>query len=329
MAGLFHTSSTIDTLANAWDSPMFGKAKKFRFISDRTKLTEESIALPKSGFRLTRLFSTGHEIEISVHDTGALLLPLNGRVGIRVAGSEVWANSGKSALLSRPCDRWSVVDPLNDEFCQCLVFQFSKDLYSDRDSEGLISGELLEILPYGMELRFSDAHNYRLVRYLQLLSDELSPGSPVVPTERYLEGMEILLEECVKDAIFHLTISDYSQVASSRDVERAKLVEAFIREKFHEPLRVAEIARDIGMGVRSLQTAFRKTYGITIRQMIADTRIEYAHRRLCDPHPQDQVSTIAYECGITHLGRFSQAYARKFDEHPNETISRARNTSIS
>ncbi|MFX4296636.1 MULTISPECIES: helix-turn-helix transcriptional regulator [Roseobacteraceae] len=326
---MFRTATIIDSQAKAWESPMFGRANKFNFISERVKLTEESVVLPKSGFRLTRLFSTGHELEISVHDSCALLLPINGRVGYRMTDLEVWASAGESALLSRPCDRWSVVDPMNDEFCQCLIFQFPETLNLYSEVDGIYSNQVLNKIPYGIEMEFRDPYNFRLARYLQLVADELSPSSPVSPSDRYLEGMEVLLEECLKDTIFRAGKAEEPQLSDLRDVKRARLAEALIHERFHEPLRVADMARELGMSVRSLQTAFSSVFQMSPRQMIAKVRLGYAYSRLSQPHSDDQVSTIALECGITHLSRFASEYFRRFGEYPKETLSRARLTSIS
>ena len=40
--------------------------------------------------------------------------------------------------------------------------------------------------------------------------------------------------------------------------------------------------------------------------------------------PGATVTRVAHDCGLAHLGRFSQEYARHFGESPSETLRRAR-----
>ncbi len=40
--------------------------------------------------------------------------------------------------------------------------------------------------------------------------------------------------------------------------------------------------------------------------------------------PGTTVTMVALDCGLAHLGRFSQEYSRKFGEAPSETLRRAR-----
>jgi AraC-like DNA-binding protein len=320
-------ASLIDTVngkAALWESPMFGRSRKFGFITDVGRLLEQSVQLQASGFRLTRMVTTGHELEIEVHGSCTLLVPVTGRVGYRTGAIELWANAGVSALLSRPNARWSVVDPLREKQCETLVFQFPESLGAGDENDDVAAA--IRILPDGIELRLESAANMRLSRYLRLLTEELRPDNPLPVSEKYVEGMAILLDECLRDALRNTEEMLTGVETNLRDLAKAKSAETMILEHFREPLHVARIAKDLGMSVRSLQIAFKGAFGVTPRDMIAQVRLEHARARLMRPMPDDQVATVAFESGITHVGRFASIYKDRYGESPSETLARNRRT---
>ena len=58
-------------------------------------------------------------------------------------------------------------------------------------------------------------------------------------------------------------------------------------------------------------------------QFLTDSRLEAARVALQSPSPIESVSSIAYACGFSHLGRFSDAYRRRFGESPSVTLRKA------
>lgn len=318
----FETSvlNTVDGTTPLWESPMFGRTRKFGFLKDKGKLLEQTVILPGTGFRLTRIVTTGHQLEIEVQGTYALLFPLTGRVAYRANEIEITLNAGVGAFLVRPNVRWSAVDPGSRLTSECLIFQFPESFGGDDESGHIKS--ILNRFPDIQVLRFSDAVNMRLSRYLRLLARELQPNSPIPITNGYLEGMSVLLDECLRDTIRAADKSLNTNHVDMRDLARVKAAENIIYERFREPLHVSEIAKEVGVGVRSLQLAFKRATNLTPREMITQVRLKHAHANLSQPNAGDQVATIAYANGITHLGRFSRAYQEQFGEKPRETLAR-------
>lgn len=321
---LHFSSSRVDTTddtAPLWKSPMFGVTRTFEFIRESGKLLEQGTQLTDSGFRLTRMVTSGHMLEIEVPDSNTVVVPLTGRIGYRTGGSELWVTSGMGALLSRPSLRWSVVDPVDSPECEALVFQFPSDLGAD--CEETTASDSLLALPNVMPLRVSGEAVPRLLKYLRLLATELSPGNSIAPTARYVSGMSILLDEALQDAIME-TLENGRQDAASvilRDLQRARAAEEIIRTRFSEALSVKSMARELGINMRSLQIAFKATHGCSLREMIARVRLENAHTMLLEADGRDQVSNIAWDCGFTHLSRFAQMYRQTYGQSPSETLA--------
>jgi transcriptional regulator GlxA family with amidase domain len=101
--------------------------------------------------------------------------------------------------------------------------------------------------------------------------------------------------------------------------------EAFIRAKCSTPLTVADIATAVGVSIRKLQTAFVNHRSLSPGQYLAKVRLEKAHHLLSNPHDTSvNVTSVAYDCGIMHLGRFSRAYLYTYGEYPSQTLANAR-----
>ncbi|HEX3216630.1 MAG TPA: helix-turn-helix transcriptional regulator, partial [Aestuariivirgaceae bacterium] len=88
--------------------------------------------------------------------------------------------------------------------------------------------------------------------------------------------------------------------------------------------RVADIARELGITPRYLQSGFRTYLGLTPHQFLRDCRLDQAHRMLSAALPSLTATTVAYDCGFPHLGEFAQSYRRRFGERPSETLRRAK-----
>jgi len=97
--------------------------------------------------------------------------------------------------------------------------------------------------------------------------------------------------------------------------------EEFIRDRFSEPITIADDAAAAGVNLRSLQTGFKERLGTTPRQYLMSVRLERAREMLL-ANGFAAITSIAYECGIMHLGRFAQAYKLKYGELPSQTLRR-------
>lgn len=103
-----------------------------------------------------------------------------------------------------------------------------------------------------------------------------------------------------------------------------KRVEEWIDAHFADPVTVDDLAEVAGIGVRSLQTAFRRLRGCAPMEALARRRLEAARHALRVASPQTTVTQVAADCGFFHFGRFAFHYRRAFGETPSATLARAR-----
>jgi len=87
---------------------------------------------------------------------------------------------------------------------------------------------------------------------------------------------------------------------------------------------IPRLAETLGVSSRTLHRMFRRTYGMSPMSLVRRERLTSARQRLEASSPRTTVTGVALDCGFTHLGRFSQDYARQFGESPSVTLRRAR-----
>lgn len=103
--------------------------------------------------------------------------------------------------------------------------------------------------------------------------------------------------------------------------ERAR---QYLTARAHQPIQIADLAAEMGVGIRALQAGFQRQIGCTPRQYLIKCRIELARARLLSSAPMDTVSSIAIDCGFLNLGLFASRYRMTYGELPSQTLRRNR-----
>ncbi len=308
------------TTSERLESILFSRTDRFEFTSDAGAVRTEVFTLARSPIRFGRGTSTGHVIELTEENQATFLIPTRGRLGVRVVGRDYNAEEG-SMLSLHPHRRRSVVAPADDGRYAALVMmlpiaQFST--YSSSDgSRPFLGGR------DGANLRSAEAR--RLQSYLGFMIGDILADPWQGPPERSARGMLALVEDLLRDLIAAGTdtVGPPPRVRAA-SAQRVRGAEELLRERADEPLSIAALADELGIGLRSLQLSFREVYGLTPRELLGRIRLERARERLLAGDPSAQVTTVALDCGFTHLSRFAGAYHRAFGERSSETLRRRR-----
>ncbi|MCB1384740.1 MAG: AraC family transcriptional regulator [Nitratireductor sp.] len=139
-----------------------------------------------------------------------------------------------------------------------------------------------------------------------------SQGLPQLALERQLAAAML---EAQPSNISHLIDRAARTGICTRSVRRAI---AFVQERHHEDICLDDIALAAGLHRRTLQTAFQQHMGVTPMQYLRDVRLDHARFHLLRRHNRASVGEIAYDCGYSHLGRFSRDFRARFGESPRE-----------
>ena len=102
-----------------------------------------------------------------------------------------------------------------------------------------------------------------------------------------------------------------------------KRAENFLRAHAGETITASDIVRAAGISMRSLQTGFRREFGMSPMEYLKDIRLANTRRELGQLGPQDTtVGAVARKWQFLHMGNFAAQYHRKFGEKPLETLRR-------
>lgn len=116
-----------------------------------------------------------------------------------------------------------------------------------------------------------------------------------------------------------LLINGRKHVAPSGLVQRA---EEFLKAHATEPITISHLVVECRCSERSLFNAFLKHRAYTPMQFLTECRLRSAREALQSASPDDTITSIAYNCGFSHVGRFSTTYRKRFGESPSETMRR-------
>ena len=101
-----------------------------------------------------------------------------------------------------------------------------------------------------------------------------------------------------------------------------KRAEAFIDTHYAEPITLQDVAAAACVPVRTLLDGFRQFRGISPMAHLKDRRLLAVRRQLLSRRDGASVSSIAFNAGFSHLGRFAADYAGKFGERPSDSLRR-------
>jgi AraC-like DNA-binding protein len=174
--------------------------------------------------------------------------------------------------------------------------------------------------PFGLDLATPVGANFR--RAVNYIWQQRTPSTPLLRAA----FDEILLQGVVSLLTPALTVAVPTRVADPGPAHLKKACE-LIRANVAEPVRIAEIASELGISPRHLQAGFRQHLGTTPQRFLRDCRLDEANRRLSTARPGVTTTAIAYDCGFGHLGEFAQSYRLRFGESPSETLKRSQHAS--
>ena len=106
-----------------------------------------------------------------------------------------------------------------------------------------------------------------------------------------------------------------------RQVRRA---EEYMEANWNQPVSIEELAAEAGCSVRSLFRTFRQSRGYTPLEFARRLRLRHARRMLETPDGAITVTSVAFACGFSDLGRFSKDFTQAFGELPSLVLNRTR-----
>lgn len=101
-----------------------------------------------------------------------------------------------------------------------------------------------------------------------------------------------------------LGMASAGRLVASAGERKVEQIAQLIAERYAEPLRVRELAEAVGLHPNYVMQLFRKTFGMSLLEYLAQHRIAHAQRLLLTTNMP--VAAIGFDCGF---GSSSQFYA--------------------
>jgi AraC-like DNA-binding protein len=258
---------------------------------------------------LSTVRSTGHRIVGLEPDRVTYFSPLAGRLEV-VAGKTVCHAEFGSGLFVRPGRRTSHAFPLSR---QAFFGVAVSARVASKPPDGAPSATEYS------DISRSSAAGF-LHGFIQHFVKDFAHSENLLGKTDLIAASEKLVLACLEEMNTELTADDDpSLVVMAQRVDQA---ERMMRARLSEPLSTEDVATEVGVSVRSLQSAFSTIRGKPPRDVLRQMRLDHARELLMAAGDTPKVTEVALSCGIAHFGRFSDAYRRRFGENPSDTRKR-------
>lgn len=298
---------------------MFEESRHLHVKGAAGFVATELLKIDDLGLALGRVASTGHEIELKDNGNFTVLMPHTGHLDVLVGGREYRVISGRP-LVFRPGERRTRAESVLAARFRATTLQISADrvralaLANDLSADRLFGDDVNDL---------SGAIGQYLAPHLPQLADDVFARPESAVPRRVLGALDVLITEQLSE-FMSLKWESTSHRGVLPAFHRVRQAEELMRAHSDEPLSMLDLARSLGVSLRSLQLAFNETYGLGPRDVLNRIRLEKARQRLLAANGDGQVTVVALESGFFHLSRFAQTYARAFGERPSETLARRR-----
>jgi AraC-like DNA-binding protein len=260
---------------------------------------------------LSTVRSTGHRIVVLEPERVTYFLPLAGRLEVMAGKAACRAEYG-SGLFIRPGRRTSHASPLSRQ-------AFFGVAVSARVGSKAPAGA-----PAATEYREtgrSSAAGF-LQGFVQHFVKDFAHAESLVGKSDLIMAAEKLVVACLEEMNGEVAADDDPSLAVM--AQRVDTAERIMRERLSEPLSTEDLAAEVGVSLRSLQSAFSTIRGMPPRDVLREMRLNHARELLVAEGEPLRVTEVALSCGMAHFGRFSHAYRLRFGENPSETRARIR-----
>ncbi|MBT8162376.1 MULTISPECIES: AraC family transcriptional regulator [Arthrobacter] len=262
----------------------------------------------------------GAEVRINpegLEDFHLVQIPLAGHARLNV-GSETVDSSPRMATVP-PVDRpfsmtWDSGTPHLIVYIKRIALaSVATQLYGEKARDGVPLG-------YALDLAASPGRAF-LRSVVELHDDMISQGSSTAP----VFVQQLLVDTMLSRLLMAMEGAPDGGEGGNTD-SKSLLIRRFrelLERHASEELAVPDIAENLGVSVRTLQSALRSELGATPSEVLRSVRLDRAREMLLAAEPgQETIVSIAERCGFSHQGRFSALYLDAFGELPSVSLRR-------
>src|SRR5262245_4750771 len=125
----------------------------------------------------------------------------------------------------------------------------------------------------------------------------------------FAERAAVKLVTNITTHAFEASLRDQPVADSLRNrVRLARSAETWMRDRLCEPFNIADLCVAHRVSRREMEYAFRGTFNTSPQKFLSLLRLNAIHRALVRADESSKITAIAFDHGITHLGRFAASY---------------------
>jgi len=160
-----------------------------------------------------------------------------------------------------------------------------------------------------------------LFSFIRMICDDVDSGSPIFSRPSCAHPMMDTLASMLLHTFKSDRCAQINGTTSSAAPYYVKRALEFIADRAAEDISLQDIAFASGVSSRALHKRFRRFRDQTPMEYLRDVRLDYARAQLLKARQSGAtVTQIAENCGFRHLGRFAQAYLKRFGQLPSEAM---------
>lgn len=258
---------------------------------------------------------------VTIDDFYLVQVPRGGSAKVRVGRSTVIATARTASILSPG-------EPVRMTWAQNsphLCVYLSRSLV-EGEAARLLGGptRIAPVFEAAWDLTSDAAASW--LRAVDFLAGGLAEGDPLLTNDACAQGVARTLASGLLLAHRH-SMSEAAAgraALAGRGSIRAQVVgqaTEYVVRNLGASLTVGELAEAAGVGVRTLQDAFRAELDTTPSSYVRSRRLRAAREALLAADPDHTtVTDVALAVGLTHLGRFAVQYGKEYGEAPSVTL---------
>ena len=148
----------------------------------------------------------------------------------------------------------------------------------------------------------------------QALEPEMTALAREIFAPRFHGAVGALYREAKSRELLALFLSRFLPDGNREFKALALRAKALLTDNLTDAPTVSQVAREIGVNVKTLRTLFQDVYGTTPYQALVKARMETAKSLL--RRGDISVQEAAWQVGYTHVGTFIAAFEKEFGERP-------------
>lgn len=263
--------------------------------------------------RLASIESSGHLVRLVEAEDVTLLRPVQGTITVATARRPMSIGPGQSLLLATG-ERTTTVSAdfhgLVALLPQAQLGETMNAIAGDRSAGDLEAPTILDA-----EHPAATALDSFLLELFRRVGEPAVGGNAMWAKLAGAHALAALLAGAVLEG---------GPVAAPAAPSQVRRAEELLRARAREPVSIAELCRELQVGLRALQLAFRHHRGTTPQRFLRDCRLDLAREHLRRGDEPSSVTSVALDCGFTHVGRFAAAYRARYGEPPMATLRHSR-----